>query len=99
MSHRILVIGGGYAGLCAAVRIRQLLPAAEAAVCLVDARSGFVERIRLHEAAAGATLEDRPFAPFLRSRGIDFLQGTVVSLSPADASIVVERAGALERLP
>ncbi len=48
---RVVVIGGGYAGVIAANRLRQR-PAV--AVTLVNPRPEFVERIRLHQLAAGS---------------------------------------------
>ncbi|MDR3659096.1 MAG: FAD-dependent oxidoreductase [Mycobacterium sp.] len=49
-THRVVVIGGGYAGALAAnhVRVRD-----DVAVTLVNPRPKFVERIRLHQHAAG----------------------------------------------
>lgn len=48
---RVVVIGGGYAGVIAANRLRQR-PDVE--VTLVNPRPEFVERIRLHQLAAGS---------------------------------------------
>ncbi|MGV0837421.1 NAD(P)/FAD-dependent oxidoreductase [Mycolicibacterium thermoresistibile] len=48
---RIVVIGGGYAGVMAANHLRQH-PAVE--VTLVNPRPDFVERIRLHQLVAGS---------------------------------------------
>lgn len=59
---QILVLGGGYAGVLAA---RRIAAGARADVTLVDRRATFVERIRLHEAAAGRHLPTRPLAPWL----------------------------------
>ncbi len=47
---RVIVIGGGYAGVLAANRL-QGTPGV--AVTLVNPRPEFVERIRLHQLAAG----------------------------------------------
>lgn len=48
MTHNIVVIGGGYAGVMAANRL-----APHAVVTLVNPRPRFVERIRLHQLVAG----------------------------------------------
>ncbi len=48
---RVVVIGGGYAGTLAANRLRQR---ADAEITLVNPRPVFVERIRLHQLAAGS---------------------------------------------
>lgn len=48
--HRIVVIGGGYAGALAANHVRQR---DDVAVTLVNPRPKFVERIRLHQHVVG----------------------------------------------
>ncbi|MDC7120418.1 FAD-dependent oxidoreductase [Cellulomonas fimi] len=50
MSTHVLVLGGGYAGVMAANR---LAGRDDVTVTLVDARPRFVERVRLHQVAAG----------------------------------------------
>lgn len=84
-SPHIVVLGGGYAGLTAAARLGEAgLSGTElpARVTLIDTKPGFVERIRMHEIAAGATPRDLGYAPFLDARGVGFLQGRAVSLDP-----------------
>jgi NADH dehydrogenase len=48
--HRVVVIGGGYAGTAAANRLRSVR---DVEVTLVNPRPEFVERIRLHQLVAG----------------------------------------------
>lgn len=87
----IVVLGGGYAGLTAAARLGEArLPAR---ITLIDAKPGFVERIRLHEVAAGATPRDLAYEPFLADRGAHFQQGRVTELDPISRRIAVERSG------
>lgn len=50
----IIIVGLGYAGQLAAARVRQ--QSRSARLTLVEPRSALVPRIRLHEAAAGASL-------------------------------------------
>ncbi|CAL9415162.1 NADH dehydrogenase-like protein [Actinosynnema sp. ALI-1.44] len=49
-AHQVVVIGGGYAGALAANRLRQR---DDVRVTLVNPRPAFVDRIRLHQYAAG----------------------------------------------
>ena len=51
--HKVVVIGGGYAGLTAAARIGET--ASDVSLTLFDTKPEFVERIRLHEVAGGST--------------------------------------------
>ncbi|MEV2271886.1 NAD(P)/FAD-dependent oxidoreductase [Nonomuraea africana] len=48
--HKVVVIGGGYAGTLAANRLRMRT---DVSVTLVNSRPKFVERIRLHQFVAG----------------------------------------------
>ncbi|WP_030559909.1 NAD(P)/FAD-dependent oxidoreductase [Streptomyces aureocirculatus] len=72
MSHRIVVVGAGYAGLPAAERLAHKLRHSDVTVTLVNASDQFVERVRLHQLAAG----QRWAAPSLRQQ----LSGTPVQL-------------------
>lgn len=91
---RIIVLGGGYAGLTAAARLGER---GVGAVTLVDAKDEFVERIRLHEVAAGSTPRALPYAPFLAARGAAFVKGTIRAIDPGARTVTVDRAdGAAE---
>ncbi|MBM3485388.1 MAG: oxidoreductase [Alphaproteobacteria bacterium] len=85
---RVLVLGGGYAGLTAAARLGE---SATGSVTLVDLKDEFVERIRLHEVAAGATPRALPYAPFLALRGVGFEQAKIAILDPAARLVTIDR--------
>lgn len=87
----IVILGGGYAGLTAAARIGESNP--RAAITLVDAKAEFVERIRLHEVAAGAEPRDLPYEPFLAARGVAFVRGKALALDPVGRRIPIESYG------
>jgi len=76
--HRIVVLGGGYAGLTAAARITEANTGVS--VTLIDRKADFVERIRLHEIAAGSDLRDLGYRVFMEGRGGVFLQGMVSAI-------------------
>ncbi len=61
MEHKthILVIGAGYGGMMAAIRLAGKTRRRPVQVTLVNAVETFVERIRLHEAAIGKPLKQR----------------------------------------
>lgn len=78
--YDVVIVGGGYAGLTTADRILKANTGAR--VLLIDAKSEFVERIRLHEVAAGSPPGYYPYDSRLEFLGGSFLQGRVLSIDP-----------------
>ncbi|MFJ9936358.1 NAD(P)/FAD-dependent oxidoreductase [Streptomyces virginiae] len=71
MQHRIVVLGAGYTGAVAAGRLAKRLHRADVAITLVNPEPDFVERVRLHQLAAGQDLTPRPFAGMFAGTGVD----------------------------
>lgn len=90
-SPKVLILGGGYAGLLAAARISG------AEVTLIDARPAMVQRIRLHEVLAGGNPKTLPYARFLAKRGARFVQARVESLDPERKKVIVRTAEGSQR--
>ncbi|WP_433437686.1 NAD(P)/FAD-dependent oxidoreductase [Nonomuraea sp. CA-141351] len=82
MTDHIVVLGAGYAGLGAAKRAARRLRRADARVTLVNAGDRFVERIRLHQLAAGQRLPDLPLAGLLEDTGIELVVARVIGIDP-----------------
>ncbi|WP_062983419.1 NAD(P)/FAD-dependent oxidoreductase [Nocardia anaemiae] len=70
--HRIVVLGAGYAGLAAARRLARA--ARDAHITVVDARASFVERVRLHQYAAGQSIPEWDLRELLEPKRIRFVQ-------------------------
>lgn len=83
--HRIVVLGGGYAGLTAAARIGETVPGID--LTLIDAKIQFVERIRLHEIAGGSTAKQLDYADFMAARNGRFLQARVRDIDTATRTL------------
>ncbi|HEX7350055.1 NAD(P)/FAD-dependent oxidoreductase [Brachybacterium sp.] len=62
MTHRILVLGAGYAGAVATGTLARRLRPDDTEITLVNAVPDFVERVRMHELAVGRILRHRPLA-------------------------------------
>src|SRR6185369_374293 len=77
--QRIVILGGGYGGQMAAARLASRCPAA--VITVVDASPVFVERIRLHQVAAGEHVRERPMRDML-PKHVGLVQGRVVSWEP-----------------
>jgi sulfide:quinone oxidoreductase len=89
--HRVLILGGGFGGIAAAVALRQLLDADDEIV-LVERRPTFVMGLRKNWAAltAGALGDgERPLA-LLSERGIRVVPGTVDAIRPAERAADVD---------
>jgi NADH:ubiquinone reductase (H+-translocating) len=78
MTH-IVVLGAGYSGqLAANLAARRL----DAKVTLVNDRDRFVERVRLHQFAAGQQLRERTLADLLRGSGAELVIDRVTGIDP-----------------
>ena len=95
MLETIVVLGGGYAGLTAAARLSEA--GLEGSVTLVDAKPGFVERIRLHEIAAGSRPQDLDYRSFMASRGGLFVQGTATDIDTVEKAVTIRTTAGRSR--
>lgn len=74
--ERTLILGGGYAGSLAAVRLaKRGVP-----VTLVDAGDGLVDRIRLHQMAAGDDIRVTPYKRLFRGLAIEVVRARVTRI-------------------
>jgi NADH dehydrogenase FAD-containing subunit len=85
--ERTVILGGGYAGTLAAVRLARR----GVAVTLVDAGSGLVDRIRLHQLAAGDDIAPVPYSTLFRGLPVEFVRARVQRIDRS--SRIVETDG------
>ncbi|MCB5169476.1 FAD-dependent oxidoreductase [Streptomyces bambusae] len=90
--HRIVVLGAGYTGAVAAGRLARRLHREDVAITLVNPESDFVERVRMHQLAAGQDLPPRPFREMFAGTGVELVQGRVTAVH-ADRKAVTVTAG------
>lgn len=83
----IIILGGGYAGVNAALRLR--LRDKEAAITLVNERTEFIERIRNHQAAAGEALKRFDLRRMLGT-GVNFVEGRAEKIDTAVRQVLVK---------
>ncbi|WP_267244232.1 NAD(P)/FAD-dependent oxidoreductase [Streptomyces sp. PR69] len=83
--QQIVVLGAGYAGLLAALRL-----APHADVLLVDPSDRFTERVRLHELAAGRPDVTHPLQQLLRGTGVRHLAARATALDPAARQVTTD---------
>jgi NADH dehydrogenase len=80
MPHRIIVLGGGYAGAIAAGRLAKRLRRSDVAITLVNAEPDFVERVRMHQLAVGQELTPRPLSRMFAGTGVELRLATVTGV-------------------
>jgi len=94
MSHKILIVGGGYAGLLAALRLSHFVRKnTNVQVTLVNATDYFIERVRLHQLAAGNPPKKHSFAHLLRGTEVEFVQGYVTQIEAKQKRVTVQIDG------
>jgi NADH dehydrogenase FAD-containing subunit len=99
MKHRIVVLGAGYTGAFAAGRLARRLSPEDVAITLVNAEPDFVERVRMHQLAAGQDLTPRPFAEMFAGTGVAFRLAQVTAVDADRKTVAVfdaDGAGELE---
>ncbi|MEU1372223.1 FAD-dependent oxidoreductase [Streptomyces triculaminicus] len=92
MSHHIVVVGAGYAGLVAAKRVAGRLRHTDVTVTLINAVDRFVERVRLHQVAAGRHPQYLPLRDLLDGTRVDLLVARVTSIDATARTVHVDRA-------
>jgi len=98
---RVVIIGAGYAGMLATVRLANRLRGAHrpADITLVNASDLFVERLRLHQFAAKRQIRQRPISNILRGTKVKFVQGYVSHIEIARRMLDVQTETGLEHIP
>jgi NADH dehydrogenase len=86
--YDVVILGAGYAGLLAALRLRRRRRGprrgGQLRIALVNGSDQFIERVRTQEQISGPVASRIPsIAALLAGTGIDFVRGTIVALDPA----------------
>ncbi len=97
-TSKIIILGAGYAGMTAALRLAHKTRRLPVEITLVNGSAAFVERIRLHQSAAAERVKQRPIQKLLAGTGVRFVQGWVTGLSPAAQQVTVRTAAGEETL-
>ncbi|TCP47335.1 NADH dehydrogenase FAD-containing subunit [Tamaricihabitans halophyticus] len=80
MRHHIVVLGAGYAGTSSAGYLARHLHRDDFEITVVNAEPDFVERLRLHQLAAGKDLRRHELADIFADTGIALRIGAVTAI-------------------
>ena len=86
---KIVILGGGYAGVMAAVRLAGKTRRLNTQITLVNGLDHFVERPRLHEAATGSEIRQPMLTHMLRDTAVSFQKGWVTAVDPDAQSVTI----------
>lgn len=92
---RIVILGGGYAGMAAALRLARKRQN-RASIHLVNPQERFVERIRLHQSASGQTLRTISIPVLLRGLGVAFHQARATHIDWRGHKVTLSNGTQLE---
>ncbi|WP_412542906.1 FAD-dependent oxidoreductase [Longispora sp. K20-0274] len=89
MKHRILVLGAGYAGAYVAGNLARRLSGADTEITVVNAEPDFVQRLRLHQLAAGQRIEAPKLADVFAGTGIRLRLARATAVDPERQVVTV----------
>lgn len=89
MRHRIVVLGAGYAGAYVAGNLARRLSRADTEITVVNAEPDFVQRLRLHQLAAGQDIEAPKLADVFAGTGIRLRLARVAALDPERQAVTM----------
>jgi NADH dehydrogenase len=98
MPHRIVVLGAGYAGAFAAGSLARRLHSGDFEITVVNAEPDFVERLRLHQLAAGRALRPRPLTEVFAGTGIRLRVARVTAVDAGNRTVTVADGEGLDRI-
>jgi NADH dehydrogenase FAD-containing subunit len=98
MQHRIVVLGAGYAGAFSAGYLARQLHSDDFEITVVNAEPDFVERLRLHQLAAGHDLRHRPLAEVFAGTGIRLRLARVTNVDAEHRTVTVADGEGIDRL-
>lgn len=98
MRHRIVVLGAGYAGAGTAGSLARYLHRDDVEITVVNANSTFVERMRLHEVAAGHDSRSYDLAAAFAGTGIQLRQALVTTIDADQRTVTVTDSDGAEQL-
>jgi NADH dehydrogenase FAD-containing subunit len=91
MTHQIVILGAGYAGMSAASQLAARVKGRpDVRVTLVNPRERFTERLRLHLTATGQRTAELSIPELLAGTGAEFERGWVTAVDAATRTVRID---------
>ncbi|MEZ4678709.1 MAG: FAD-dependent oxidoreductase [Caldilineaceae bacterium] len=87
---KVVVLGGGYAGTLAALRLAGKTKGQSVEVLLLNGDDHFVERIRHHQLASGQKRPTLPYSQVLAGSNVRFRQGWCTAIHVPTKELVLQ---------
>ncbi|MFE5515168.1 NAD(P)/FAD-dependent oxidoreductase [Streptomyces sp. NPDC056529] len=91
--HRVVVLGAGYAGAYVAGTLARRLAPSDVEITVVNAEPDFVQRLRLHQLAAGQEIETPRLIDVFAGTGIRLILARVTDIEPERRVVTVADTG------
>ncbi|WP_280235217.1 NAD(P)/FAD-dependent oxidoreductase [Nocardia cyriacigeorgica] len=88
--HRVVIVGAGYTGMLAAVRLARRTRGRRVRITVINPAERFTERLRSHQIAAGQELADHRIPDLLAGTGVEFVRGRVTAIDPQQRRVTVD---------
>jgi NADH:quinone reductase (non-electrogenic) len=98
MQHRISILGAGYAGAAAAGYLARHLHPDDVEITVVNAGPEFVERMRLHQLAAGQSQRRHGLAEMFVGTGIQLRLARVTAVDAEQRTVTVTDDNSTDRI-
>jgi NADH dehydrogenase len=89
-NRHVVVLGAGYTGMYAAIRLAHRTRRTGVRITLVNPSARFTERLRLHQIAAGHALADHRIPDLVAGTGISFVQGKATAIDPDGRTVTID---------
>ncbi|MCC8245613.1 NAD(P)/FAD-dependent oxidoreductase [Saccharothrix luteola] len=90
LDHHVVVLGAGYTGMFAAIRLARRTRRTGVRITLVNPSARFTERLRLHQVAAGQELAHLRIADLVAGTGIAFVRGRATAIDPDGRTVTID---------
>ncbi|MEO3876718.1 FAD-dependent oxidoreductase [Nonomuraea sp. B12E4] len=92
MKHRIVILGAGYAGAYTAGNLARRLSPKDTEITVVNAVPDFVQRLRLHQLAAGQEIKAPKLTDVFAGTGIRLRLARVTAVDPERQVVAIDDA-------